>query len=82
VEQQERQALAEEKLVLQFRLRELSSLNELFKKQLDENEGMAEFLRDVEKGLAYTLESTTIEEARQRTKALLDRLRTFLAGRD
>lgn len=51
MEQKERQALAEEKLVLEYRLRDLSSLNQLFQKQLGRMDEMTGGLRDVRDGL-------------------------------
>ena len=71
VEQKERQALAEEKLVLEYRLRELSSLNQLFQKQLERMEEMTSGLRDVRDGLRNALKGTPEGEAQRGLLALV-----------
>ncbi len=78
LEQQERQALAEEKLVLQYRVRELNSLNQLFQVQLERVAEMTELLRDLDSRLNAALGSATWDEAQARLKPLREHVRELL----
>ncbi len=54
-EKKEREALAEEKLVLEYKLKELSALNNLFRKHLERREQLEDALEDLDKGLREAL---------------------------
>lgn len=69
-EKKEREALAEEKLVLEYKLRELTALNTLFQKHLARQEDLEDALERVIQGLRQLLAQPG-GELRPRIEALL-----------
>ncbi len=70
-EKKEREALAEEKLVLQMRLKELTALNHLFQQHLERRQRLEETLQEVAAGLKQLLAGSPQAKLRQRLEQLL-----------
>lgn len=69
-EKKEREALAEEKLVVEYKLRELTALNILFQKHLVRREALEDALERVVQGLRQLLAQPT-SDLRPQLEALL-----------
>lgn len=70
---EEREALAEERLVLQYRLKELSSLNRLFQGHLERLRQVEEALREVVAGMRQALAGPLSKKTRGQLEELLSR---------
>ena len=70
-EKKEREALAEEKLVLEMRLKELSALNHLFQQHLERRQRLEETLQEVASRLKRLLAQSPQAKLRQQLEQLL-----------
>lgn len=78
-EREERQALAEEKLVLEYRLKELSALNNLFQRHLEARLQLEELLQRVARALQEQVAQASRGPRRDRLQRLLSDVEQALA---
>src|SRR5687768_242189 len=81
-ERREREALAEEKLVLEYRLRELSALNKLFRQHMERRQHLEEVLEDVVTRLRTVLTDHPRAVNASMLRTLLDEVDAVLADPD
>lgn len=70
-ERKEREALAEEKLVLEYRLKELSALNKMFQGNLERQRGLEEAFQNIAAALKQLLAQPSGRQWRRRLELLL-----------
>lgn len=70
-EKKEREALAEEKLVLEMRLKELSALNHLFQQHLERRQRLEETLQEVVSTLKQLMAKSSSAKLRQQLEQML-----------
>lgn len=78
-EREKRQALAEEKLVLEYRLKELSALNNLFQQHLEVRVQLEELLQRVAQALRELVAESSSSSRHERLKQLLSDVEGGLA---
>jgi len=77
-EKRQREALAEEKLVLEYRVRELTALNILFQRHLERRQQLEDILTELAAGLRRLLHQPA-ENLRQELEGLVSKVEAALA---
>lgn len=72
-ERKRREELAEEKLVLEYKLRELSALNSLFQAHLEQRMGVEQAYRELVEEMKKLLEEGTAETWAESLRELVER---------
>lgn len=79
-EKKEREALAEEKLVLEYRLKELSALNALFQRYLERQQRLEEAMQETAASLRQVIKQSVEAGPRGKLERLLGAIEAILAS--